>query len=640
MRWRETSVKNGELTAVRNEAFDAWQRALASAAAGDSVPGSLAESNPDLASLWPDPDATLARRTEAIEAAVLRRLARIDAADLAAWCERFGPLAERELAAAASGEARLSSVERLYPDTAGAGEAAVRLFDVAFESGRIEVARRWLDRAGVHASGLERAGAGAEAAKLTAALAKRRAASARRAPAGPEAWETAEQLTKIATLALAGAAPDTTPDRVRYDPRPGVAFLADGTMLVQGPRFVHAISVDGRQRTIDLEALGRGFDWSWHAVTGKRARDWPLLPASDGSRVVFVVGCADQNRGNALLCVDPGTAQSAPTLHWGFASTGWRDPAGREVALDSCLGPGLWSFEPGPVIAGTEVLVQARQWIAEAEGEVRVDEGQTRAWCIALDLATGAVRWKRFLATGSDARTDPTLLARLRTARGVVGSAQPLAVADGRVFVGTELGVAVLLDVCDGRPLWSLRSQRKESHERGWTTARPPFAIPGPGAEPGRAEAAFWDWAPADSRFVYRLRNGAELDGRGILACRPTPMGELIELVGTGSIEVLALSRAGERRTLTRLDVTTGKREDACTLDREEIFTGAGLASASRVLFASSRALYLFDRGRGIYLLQRVPFENEAGSEGGSVFARGEFVYVVDPRTVTIFRAK
>ncbi len=638
-RWRVSAVKNAELTAIRNEAFDAWQRALALSTAGDCVPGSLVDTNAELDDTWPDPDATLARRTESIESSVLRRLTLIDAADLSEWTQRFGPLAERELAAAGSADTRLANVERLYPYTAGAAEAAVRLFDIAFESGRSEVARGWLDRAAVHARGLERADARVQAAKLVAALALRRAASEstdneRAARATSETWASAEQLTKVATLTLPGSAPEPTPDRVRYDPRPGVAFLSDGTLLVQSARLVYSIAPDGRLRSIDLEALGRGFDWSWHPVTGRRAADWPLLPASGGTRVVFVVGCADQNRGNALLCIDPGKGQSAPTLHWGFASTGWRDPAGREVALEECLGPGLWSFEPGPVIVGTEVLVQARQWIAEADGEVRVDEGRTRAWCIALDLATGAVRWKRFLATGSDARTDPSLLARLRTARGVVGCAQPLAVHGGQVFVGTELGVAVLLDVCDGRPLWSLRSQRKESRERGWTTARPPFAFSQDGAD------SLWHWAPADSRFLYRLRNGADIDGRGLFDGRPLPLGELVELVGGGPDEVLALARGGDRRTLTRLDLATGKREDACVLGREEIFTAAGLASATRVLFASSRALYLFDRGRGIYLLQRVPLENEVGSGGGSVFARGEFVYVVDPRSVTILRAE
>ncbi len=638
-RWRASAVKNAELTAVRNEAFDAWQRALAMSTAGDCVPGSLVDTNAELDDTWPDPDATLARRTESIESSVLRRLTRIDAADLSEWTQRFGPLAERELAAAGATDTRLANVERLYPYTAGAAEAAVRLFDIAFESGRSEVARGWLDRAAVHARGLARADENARAAKLVAALAVRRAASERTASewaarATNDAWESAEQLTKVATLTLPGSAQESSPDRVRYDPRPGGAFLSDGTLLVQGASVVYSIAPDGRLRSIDLEALGRGFDWSWHAVMGRRATDWPLLPASDGTRVVFVVGCADQTRGNALLCVDPGSAQSAPSLHWGFASTGWRDPAGREVALEKCLGPGLWSFEPGPVIAGTEVLVQARQWIAEADGEVRVDEGRTRAWCIALDLATGTVRWKRFLATGADARTDRTLLARLRTARGVVGCAQPLAVADGRVFVGTELGVAVLLDLCDGRPLWSLRSQRKESRERGWTTAGPPVAIPRDGAE------SLWHWAPADSRFLYRLRNGADVDGRGLFEGPPVPIGDLVELVGGGPSEVLALGRAGDRRTLSRLDLATGRREDACVLGREEIFTGAGLASATRVLFASSRALYLFDRGRGIYLLQRVPLENELGSAGGSVFARGEFVYVVDPRSVTILRTK
>ncbi len=618
--------RSPELAASRTEAFDAWQRAIAISTPGDCVPGSLVEIDAALADTWPDPDDSLARRTESIECAVLRRLSRIDAADLAQWCERFAPLAERELAAAGSEAARLAVVERAHPCTEAAAAAALRLFDLAFESGRLEVARGWIDRAQSHALALERAGRASRDAPLAAAIAKRRATSAPVVRSRTDAWESARALTKLFTVPLAEPAQDGTAD----PSRPGIAFLSDGTAVVQSAELVYCVSPDGSVRSLDLVKLGQNFDWRWQPIVGRRAADWPLLPASDGARVVVVAGRAQESSGNALLCIDPGDPRRAPALHWGYAESGWRDPIGREVPLEQCLGPGLWSFEPGPAIAGTEVIVQARQWVSETESEVRVDEGRTRAWCLALDVATGAVRWKRFLATGADAHTDPSLLARLRAARQRVGCAQPLGVAGTRVLVGTELGVAALLDVCDGRPLWSVRSQRREFSDRGWTTASPPVA----------STTSVWHWAPSDSRFLYRLRNGADLDGRGVFEGPPTPIGEMIELVGAGASEILALARAGDRRTLSRLDTHSGRRDDAVPLGRDEVFTGAGLASPSRVLFASTRALYLVDRERGLYVLQRVPLESEHGPSGGSVFARGDRVFVVNPRSLTVLRAE
>lgn len=636
-RWRAASANapTGDATGPRNEAFDAWRAALSVSDAGECVPGTLTEADETTRGLWADVDASLARRTEAVECALLRRLAAIEAADLGAWCERFAALAKRDLAAAGADEARLTRVERQHPCSAAAADAAVRLFDLAFESGRSEIAAGWLARAAVHAHGLERAGRRAEATERLAAVDRRTVTLTALRPATRmrEAWETANRLALVATLPWS---PEVEPPHspTASDPRPGAVFLADGTCVVQGADRIHCIAPDGTRRSFDPARLVRDNDRTWVPVTGRRALDWPLSPATDGRRLVLVAGRAERARGNSLLCVDPGDERVGASLVWSYAQSGWRDPLNRDVALEACLGPGLWSFEPGPVVVGTEVIVQARQWLAQAEEDATVDEGKTRAWCVAFDVSSGAVRWKRLLATGSDARADPTLLARLRAARGLVGWAQPIGRSREHLFVGTELGAGVLIDLCDGRPSWSVKSQRRAPAVRGWNTTQPPVqvrAIDG---------AIDWLWAPADSAFLYRLRDGADSDAAGLFRARPLPIGDMDELIGGGPSEVLALARSGGRRTLTRVDTQSGQREDSFLLGREEFFTGAGLASDERVLFATNRALYLVDRGGGLRLLQSVSLEGGRDAIGGSVFAHGDRVYVVHARTLSILRVE
>ncbi len=580
----------------RTASFEAWRRALSESESGDCAPTS--------------------RGTEAVERAVMRRLRAADAEVAAAWRARFDPVAAAALASAGWDPVALARIEHGFPLTRAAARSALALSDLEHEAGDAHAAATWLERARAHADPKDR--------DLCAAI-ERRAAALPPAPREDpgEPWRSASRLEIETQVALTSSEPS------RRGVQPGIALLRDGRACVQGADSLHVIGADGKARSVPLPGLAREFGWSWLPPFAEKGERWPLSPASEGQLIALVAGRAVGTRGNALLLVDAGSGATEPRLSWAYSDAGFHgDEAGARQLAD-VLGPGLWEFEPGPEILGGAVVVQARQWLAEGEERPTVDETVVHAWCLALELESGLPRWKRSIAIGASGK------ARLRGARGIARPAEPLAIGEGRVFAGTGIGAGVMLDVCDGRILASVKCRRAPEGSRAWNPCAPFFART---FEKGEETSLLW--APSDSDRLYFLRADASEEAGGPFVLPPREIGDEVETIGADREQVLALSEAGGRATLARLSPISGARADSVPLPLGEDFSGGGLASASRAIVASDRAVYLFDLSRELYLLdtERLPGREE--SPEGAIAARGDRVFVAGEQSLWILRAR
>jgi hypothetical protein len=204
-----------------------------------------------------------------------------------------------------------------------------------------------------------------------------------------------------------------------------------------------------------------------------------------------------------------------------------------------------------------------------------------------------------------------------------------------RVFVGTHLGLGVLVDPLLGEPLWGFKNRRRDEHESGWNGDRP---VLGTGAEP------LLLWSPSDSDRLYPLRPvplaGSAPAAEVVLARPPTPLFEARTLLGGDGEEVLVLGSMGKERTVSARRAGRD-RVDALDLGQDERFRGLGLVSPGRVWVSTNQRLYLFDRARELYLLDDDALP-QAGPEapGGDLCARGAHVLVVGSSALWSFRAR
>jgi hypothetical protein len=631
------------------EALDALHVALRESSTGDMV-----APRPSAATPWPDPDgsadARLDRRRDGVEAAVLRRLASLPDEARAAWRERFDEASRVALAAAGSNPARLRDVERLFPGTRPALEAALSLSDGEWERASPLGATTWLDRAGVHARL-------ADLGDSEPALARRRALleGDSAAPGDSGEWRTANAILPVGALALDSDALRARPGT--YDPglgvRPGLAFLERDRAVVHVPASPFS-SARGEADTLvllDLASASRlatlaparlldplGVSVGWVEPTVEPP-GWPLEPASDGRAVVVVLGQRGWEHGNALLCcefVETAGSAEPPSAQLRWA---WHD--GRPIAgpaLDAggaSDGPGSLEFQPGALVEGDAVFVLGREFDLPREdassAQPRADTStEITTWLLSVDLASGAERWRRKLGKG-------TLVQRSRgrffAPSLPTSAAQPLSAWRGRVFAGSHTGFGALVDGVDGRIDWALRCRRRAGELRAWTGARAPVdALDGTIL-----------WAPADSDQLYWLRGEPDLDGRGLFVRPPRASAGGEILAGGGSREAAILSGSGEERFLTGFDASTGLERRSAAIGPSERFAGDALASDARAWFATTRALLLADRTRGNLLLAAARIEAPSGAgavRAGSISARGPWVCVVGPRTLWIFRSR
>jgi hypothetical protein len=596
------------------EVFDAWHAALAASQPGDSVAPRPVGELAGATSPWPDPDRTADRRTEGVERSLLRRLAALDGERRATWTARFGALAAEELAQAGSRPLALAGVERLHPATPAAARAALVLADLALEEGRLELARLWLARSGEHAA------LAGVADDLEAARAARGRACAELEPASESptpAWATASDLAPRGFVALPGMAGRSAPRPGEPLPgsgvQPGAAFFDDGTAIVQSAERIHFVDLERLAVAGELvlpKLLERA-----HWIAGEpevRASEppgWPLLPLAHGDLLVCVQGRTVGRARNALVCLDvdpPGPeGPRRAALRWAlrgnelFAGGGSRASG---LELDGA------EFQPGLAVLGSQLFAQVRQARGDASASTRartlVTEDPVPSWVVAIDLATGEVRWQRFVAQGLASRGDT----RYGMSLPAVSAAQPLATVAGLVFAGTHLGSAALLEP-DGRLLYTIKNRRRGDQQPGWSGATPPTSTAG--------EVPVVLWAPADGDHLYWLRADASALVRGPLLHPPRAIDEAEVLVGGDAGSAVVLARTGREQHAALWLAASGARHGAPYLGPGEHVTGHGLCSASRALFATERGLVLLDRTRELFLLDYAALSPPSALEPG-----------------------
>lgn len=597
-------------------AFDGWQAALATAPAG--------------ARLWLAPAGQEARCAESLHAHVLRRLTNLDPVERARYTERFttraaGALEEARRAPEDTRSAALLEVARRFPGCPAAAHALLELADRAREAGDLARARACLARGELEA---ELAGD----ARLGPAFARRALAPAEAAPGA--AWRDARGFSPAGVFAFETRHLATSPERRQ---RPGAAFLGPGHFVVQSaqellcfaPRGSDPLAPYARIRPLDLlDGAALVSDEAPREPPG-----WPLLPAVDGNGVALVVGRALPEDSNVLLlldleppaknlglALDLGQSRAAARLRWALVGARWLGPRGSvEVPALEALAP--FEFQPGPVLAADRLIVQ-----------LRTDTVPVESWLVALDRTDGSLAWLRPMARGAD-RVNTGRMSRVT--RRV--AAQPLLafeLADeARVFVGTHLGLGVLVDALDGEPLWSFKCRRRPEHEPGWSGDRPLFAPAGSGG--------MVLWAPMDSDRLYTLSAQRLADEAGtVLARPPTPLADAQALLGGGPDEHIVTGARGKDRTVSMRRAGLD-RIDALDLGEAEFFRGQGLVSERRVWVASNSDLYLFDRERELYKLDSEPLGGPgSASGGGDVFAFEQEVLVVGSGTVWRFTTR
>ena len=329
---------------------------------------------------------------------------------------------------------------------------------------------------------------------------------------------------------------------------------------------------------------------------------------------------------NALFCVDvrPSGADEEsgpflPELRWAISGDHWwrREGALERPELLDLLAEA--EIQPGPLVVGDRVLFQARSY-----------QGEVDAWLIAVDLSSGEPQWVRQLGRGNELAPGAM---RFSSRVGPVSGAQPLVGVEGRVFAGTHLGLGALLDVADGRWLWSVSNRRPEEVGEAWSGDRP-LAFEG-------ARGPELVWAPADSDRLYHLRARPLGPGEGPFLDPPSSRGNATALLGADPAETLLLSTHGRHRALSAWAREGGGRVDSLYLGAAENFSGTGLMSAQRALFASDAGLYVLDRERELYLaVEQRALSSDWGAPGGSVHARGSLVAVLGLHELWTFRAR
>ncbi|MDF1801164.1 MAG: hypothetical protein P1V81_18510, partial [Planctomycetota bacterium] len=285
-------------------------------------------------------------------------------------------------------------------------------------------------------------------------------------------------------------------------------------------------------------------------------------------------------------------------------------------------------FQPGPAAWGDRLLVSARTL-----------DGELRHHLLALDLATGEPLWSRLVAKGSEVSDQRG--GRFSQGGFPLGAAPPLELVEGAVFVGTHLGVGALYDAVDGRLLWAFKNRRRAPGEPGWSGLRPLTSGPHDGQAPSIA------WAPADSDFLYQLVAGpvtaAGLEaGSHPQVAAPLAVGEATDLVASDGATLLCFARAGAERCLTEIDPVRGTRSDSVYLRRGEVFVDLPAVGKQRVVAATNRGLFLFDRADELRLLDQLPLPFGRGprAPGGHVASLGDRLLVLGPGTLWVLAPK
>ncbi len=651
-----------------NAAFDAWREALVLSAPRAAVP-CLDPGAPE--GLVPDPDGTLARRAESVPGAVLRRLAALPDADRRAFAARAEPEAEGALGAAGRDAARLARVERDFPLTRAAARAALAGADLALERGAASDAAAHLARAREHLA----LHPDPDPA-LAAALERRRAAfgapSGLPAPGPRAATPAAPSLSPLRSLRLesvrrAGLAP------LGRDVLPGLAALADGSLVIQTPRALAVLDPaaargepEGRYHVEPLDQLlERG---AAPVVTAPSTGGWPLLPATDGRRFAAVVGRGAPGRrfrdlplparGNVLAVFERAPDELRPRLLWCLGDLGRLTPGSEPpepglpvLGPDGAPWPAGFEFQPGPTVQDGGLFVLARR-LSDPTAETEAAPGDVPSAgdpsaanpnagpppdtlrLFRFDLATGDLVWSTDLTRAAELQ-DPSARGG---SLGLATAAAPLAVADGALVISTNVGLLAAVDAADGRLLWALRNQRREAGGGGWAGSRAPLVeAPGPGLDAG---PTVW-CAPFDSEFLYALPvrpTARRLVAEGLFAAPPTPRGNALDaaaLAPNGAL--LCAARSGRFAAVERRAGAASAL--LCLLAEGERLRGRLACAGDLTFVPGDQALRVLDLARGGLVVASAPYEATPGTPaGGDVYVLGDRVAVLGLDNLWLFR--
>lgn len=635
-------------------AFEAWREALVAAQPGDAAPVGLLltdvqRSDAALVALaserWPDTSSSFDRRTEAVPEAVLRRLAGLAPEVRAAWTERFAPLGAEQLAAIFADPslssrrlaALLAGVERQLPATGAALRAAVWRAEYEFEAGRPRSARVWLARAERHAALIADEDGAASVARRRLAL-----DALRPTPRPPAAWSRANEFVPVDGHGLLLPGFQKPRSFARIEGPPGLAFLGDDRIAVQttGSTWILA------ERNIDERAF---LPWKLAFELGqpiprsveRSGRDWPMFPLADGDTLYLVSGRADGRASNLLQRIRAPRDIELPIAEWSLGGDGLYSEDGTFLPIDEVLEPGMWEFQPGPILVEDVLYVQARQWQVrrQADQVEVVAPGEAQTWLLALDARTGRPRWRRLLMRGTD--LVPDFGTRFGRADLIRTPAQPLRATEDALFVATNLGAAFLIDLSDGRLVSSLRNHRRSAEQRGWESSQRPDSY-----VRSRDEAApVLLWAPSDSDELYAVRAARDWSTPGaaaalpFVAAPPLELGESETLLG-GEREALVFGRAGARRTVSAHALMSGERLDSIYLGREESPIAGALVDGRSVLFAAEGGLYRLDRSRELYLGAFHPLAVGTDFASGGLWTRDDELFLLVESALFRFRMK
>jgi hypothetical protein len=637
-------------------AFESWHEALVASEVGDTVPvGMLTDDSvavvpanqEQMSARWPDLDNSFARRTEAVEYAVLRRLCGLDVEDIARWTARFETPAADRLRSGnlllgnsnGSRHTRLAAIERNFPATRAAVTAALQLLELELEAGRLKLAQNWLERARLNVSLLQEGAS----ESLNAGLNRRANALANLDPRSREvspAWTSASHFLPTASHPLVLPGYSKPRAYARYEGQPGIAFLSEGRYAVQTAGTIWLLSPDAEDRIFEPWRLAMELGHPIPRTVQRTGRDWPMVPVADGDALYLISGRADgtvMNVASNLVQKIRSTKElPLPQGVWSLGGNGLYNEDGH-LPLEDVLEPGMWEFQPGPILVDDLLLVQARQWALKdsGDGQTLTTPGEARTWLLALDTNSGKPRWKHFLCRGTDVVIDLGVRFGSQLIR-TPGAA--LQENESAVFVGTNLGAGFLIDMADGRLRWSFRNRRRQEGEPGWKPSARPSTL--------HAEDGVLLWASADCNELYPLSTHLDFAGPNseiapeFMTYLPLAIGESEEFLGGSASQALTFGRAGAQRTLSAHNLESGARYDSIYLTRDERWFTAPLISKDSMLCASSGGLYLLDRKQELYLAAFQPLKMSSDFAPGGLWARDNKIYLLADGALFLFESE
>lgn len=467
------------------DAFEEWHAAVA-----EFGPGALVERRGEPGAF------------DALSVALRRRVLALDARARQRWIERFEPLAART----GTDWRRLADALDREPLCPSALRAGMRAIDLAAAAGHRCAAQA------IAADVLEQALALGAADAQAVALA---AAAARRLDALGEPPSGASLGTR-APLELVAIVPIGPPGQLAsWDPFELEAGLARGLapgIASDGERVVLQTPLATWWSSRDLGDL-RGFaprelvrrvlpDLAPDAGA-LAAPGWATQPLLADRRLWMVVGRSLEGFApNALLCVDLPLERSSAAFTPALPEPVWLRSGGAH--FDARLAPVV--PDPGAPGWPTELESAEFQLPLVRSGELllvraRTLEPTARQWLLALDPATGALRWSALTAEGAFLLHDDPRLRLVDTGRAArTASAGPLVARAGRAFDGTHLGLGTLVRLSDGLVLSARRHARRAPaasarEELGGSTGALAALAPNTAASAALPPAL---WLPAD----------------------------------------------------------------------------------------------------------------------------------------------